>query len=148
MQLGLTRRFGRKRHRPLGPWALLGFGAGLAAGFVIGELFGTGGGRRVKRLVRTLVDGRKKPESRSALAQRGLDALSADVRLAGEAFELLAVGRTGFELHGWVADRATRGVAIRIAREALAAVSVVNCLLVRGEDDAPPPLTLDDKLNV
>lgn len=144
MQLPVTRRLRRRNSDDLGPWALLGFGAGLAAGFVLGEVFGTSGRKRVGRLLGTLARRRSKPEARSALAARIAAVLKADVALSGPSFEVLPIGRGGLELHGWVTSRALRTRAHRLAQAAVGTEPVVNRLLVWGEDDGPPPLALDN----
>ena len=58
-------------------------------------------------------------------------------RLAGVAVEVLAVGRGVIELRGWVPSRAVRTLAGRTALAAPGIESVINSLLVRGEDDLP-----------
>jgi len=143
MQLPVTRRLRRRNGDDLGPWALLGFGAGLAAGFVLGEVFGTSGRKRVGRLLGSLTRPRGKPEARSAVSARIAAVLKADVALATFSFEILSIGRGGLELHGWVTSRALRTRAHRLALAAAGSEPVVNRLLVWGEDDGPPPLALD-----
>jgi hypothetical protein len=143
MQLPVTRGLRRRKSADLGPWVLLGFGVGLAAGFVFGEVFGTGGRKRVGRLLGTFARPRPKPEPRSALAARIARVLKTDVALSSYAFEILPVGRGGLELHGWVPSRALRTRAHRLAQAAAGIEPVVNRLLVWGEDDGPPPLVLD-----
>jgi hypothetical protein len=66
-------------------------------------------------------------------------ALEADPALDGLGLEVRPVSRQTVELHGWVPDRPTRTRAHRAVREAIGASQVVNCILVRGEDDAAPP---------
>jgi hypothetical protein len=143
MQLPVTRRLRHRKSDNLGPWAILGFGVGLAAGFVAGEVFGTSGRKRVKRLLGTLARRPAKPEARSALAARIAGVLKADVALSGYSLEVLSIGRGGLELHGWVTSRALRTRAHRLAQAAAGTEPVVNRLLVWGEDDGPPPLALD-----
>lgn len=132
MQVSVARRVDRSAGE-LGAFALLGFGAGIAAGFLLSEVFGAGGHRRVGRLLR------KHPEAsaptRLALLTRVREVLAAESALAGEPIEVRSRGR-GLELVGWVATRSARGLAHRLAREALAgALEITNHLLVRGEDD-------------
>lgn len=143
MQLPGTRGLRDRDSDDLGPWALLGFGVGLAAGFVAGEVFGTSGRKRVGRLLGTLARRRVRPEPRSAVAERIVAVLKADTPLTSFSFEVLSVGRGGLELHGWVTSRALRAQAHRLAQAAAGTDPVVNRVLVRGEDDAPPPLALD-----
>jgi hypothetical protein len=144
MQLPVTRGLRRRNSDDLGPWALLGFGAGLAAGFVLGEVFGTSGRKRVGRLLGTLARRRSTPETRSALATRIAAVLKADAALSSHSFEILPIGRSGLELHGWVTSRAFRSRAHRLAQTAAGTEPIVNRLLVWGEDDGPPPLALDN----
>jgi osmotically-inducible protein OsmY len=73
----------------------------------------------------------------SASAQAVDAALKAENRLAGIAIEILAVGRGVIELRGWVPSRAVRTLACRTALAAPGIESVINSLLVRGEDDLP-----------
>jgi hypothetical protein len=144
MQLPVTRRLRRSPSGPIGPLALLGFGAGIAAGFLLGEMFGGGGPARVGRLAGKLKR-RPKPESRSSRATTILAVLEAEPELAGLHFSLVPAGRGGFELRGWVTDRAARARASRLALAASGGLPIVNRLLVRGEDDAHAGLTLDDE---
>lgn len=117
----------------LAAFALLGFGSGIAAGFLLSEVFGAGGHRRMGRLLRS---GRAaSAPSQAALLTRVREALAAESALAGEPIEVRARGR-GVELVGWVATRSARGLAHRLAREALGGMgALTNHLLVRGEDD-------------
>ena len=144
MQLSVTRRHRSRGGGVTAALATLGLGAGLAAGFVLGTLFGTGGHHRVGRLVRSAGGGRAAPERRAVLLARVHDALAADPELAGETFELLTSGRIGLALHGWVSSRAARLRAQRTAEAAAGEEPIVNRLLVRGEDDSHVTLVRDD----
>lgn len=144
MQLSVTRRHRSRGHGLTGALAALGFGSGLAAGFLIGTLFGTGGHRRVGRIVRSAGRPREEPERRAVLIERVRAALAADPGLQGQHFELLALGKSGLELRGWVPSRAARARAHRVAQAAAAGQPIVNRLLVRGEDDAQVALVRDD----
>ena len=135
MQRSVTQRHRSGGRAVTAVLATLGLGAGLATGFLLGTLFGTGGHRRVGRLVRSAGRGRAVPERRAVLLARVRHALANDPELAGEAFELLTSGRTGLALHGWVSTRAARLRAQRTAEAAAGAEPIVNRLLVRGEDD-------------
>lgn len=121
--------------------ALLGLGLGLAAGFGLGELFaGQSGRRAVRRIIQRLrppADTRPKPAELTARVRAALDqALGTEAELLG----LVAVGRKAVELHGWVASRPTRSLAIRSVRAALPFdIALVDRLLVWGEDDIPTP---------
>ena len=135
------------RHRGIGTTGalvVLGFGAGLLAGFAGGSLFGSAGSGRVGRIVRTVQRTRRPIEPRTALTERVEAALAAEPSLAGSRFEILPVGHRGLALHGWVPARRLRVRAYRIAVAAAGAEPIVNRLLVRGEDDAPPALVLND----
>jgi len=144
MQLSVTRRHRSRGGAVTAALATLGLGAGLAAGFVLGTLFGTGGHRRVGRLVRSAGRGKAAPERRAVLLARVREALAADPELAGESFELLTSGRSGLALHGWVKTRAVRLRAQRTAEAAAGGEPIVNRLLVRGEDDSQVTLVRDD----
>jgi osmotically-inducible protein OsmY len=71
----------------------------------------------------------------SATARAVAAALDAEARLAGIPVEVLAVARGVVELRGWVPSRAARAIAGRTALAAPGIESVINSLLVRGEDD-------------
>lgn len=143
MQLPVTRRFWRPNRPPVGPWAVLGFGAGLAAGFLLGEVFGPGGPARVGRMVRGLKP-KTAPESRAERATTILAVLEAEPELAGLHFSLVPAARGGLELRGWVPSRSLRSRALRLAHAASGGLPILDRLLVRGEDDAPS-LVLDDE---
>jgi osmotically-inducible protein OsmY len=73
-------------------------------------------------------------------------ALQAESRLAGLTIEVLPIGRGVVELRGWVPTRSVRTLACRTALAARGIESVINSLLVRGEDDlsrAPAPRATD-----
>ena len=144
MQLSVTRRHRSGGRALTAALSTLGLGAGLATGFVLGTLFGSGGHRRVGRLVRSAGRGRTPPERRAVLLARVREALANDPELAGETFELLTSGRTGLALHGWVSTRAARLRAQRTAETAAGAEPIVNRLRVRGEDDSHVTLVRDD----
>jgi hypothetical protein len=63
-------------------------------------------------------------------------ALDTDPELRDLPLEAIAVGPGVVELHGWVPDRRIRARASRIVGAAPGLDSLVNCLLVHGEDDA------------
>src|SRR5262249_56450285 len=64
-----------------------------------------------------------------------LAALKAAPRLTGIPVEALTVARGVVELRGWVPTRAARTLAGRTALATPGIESVINSLLVRGEDD-------------
>jgi hypothetical protein len=143
MQLPVTRRLRRIRPSPISPWALLGFSAGVAAGFLLREMLGKGTRNRAGRLIRSI--GRPGGDPRSVRTTTILAVLDAEPELTGVPFSLLPVGRDGFELRGWVATRSARTRAYRLAQAASGEFAVVNRLLVRGEDDATLPRIVDDE---
>src|SRR5881409_704338 len=119
MELDIMRRIARRRGTDLSPWIVLGFGTGVAAGFVLGELFGDDGRRRAGQFISgAWRNARTRPESRASVAERVLAVLSADAELAGKQLDLLAIGGGGFELHGWVASRGERTRAYLLAAAA------------------------------
>ncbi len=132
METGLVRR---RIVTPMLPWALSGLALGVAAGFVLGELFGTGGHRRIGRLIRPHKGRAHLLRARVAGIARVTEALAADPLLRQHAIEVRSRGARGLELRGWVASRNARALAHRIARAAAVELDVANRLLVRGEDD-------------
>jgi BON domain len=116
-------------------WTGLGLGLGLATGFALSGWVGgvsrgrvTGVARRLRRPAPTRL-------TTSASARAVLAALQAEPRLAGIPVEALPVGRGVVELRGWVPTRAARTIAGRAALATPGIESVINSLLVRGEDD-------------
>ena len=76
----------------------------------------------------------------AAASARAVDvALKADPRLAGLTIETCPVSRGAVELRGWVPSRSIRTAAGRTALGVPGIESVINSLLVRGEDDRPSP---------
>jgi osmotically-inducible protein OsmY len=70
---------------------------------------------------------------------RAVDAaIHAESRLAGFAIEVMAVNRGTVELRGWVTDRGSRTLAARVACAVPGIDTVINSILVRGEDDSFP----------
>lgn len=128
----------------LATWAVVGFSAGAAAGFLLGELVGGSGGRRMLRLFRTLQRPHSGSEARSALLAKVRDALRADLSLAGLALEVGSGSRGRIELRGWTASRRQRSHAYRLALET-AGMPVLNRILVRGEDDRQALPTAPDE---
>jgi hypothetical protein len=116
-------------------WTGLGLGAGLAAGFVLGEWIGGVSRLRVTGAARRLREPAPTRLTTSASARAVLAALQAEPRLAGIPVEALPVARGVVELRGWVPSRAARTLAGRTALATPGIESVINSLLVRGEDD-------------
>jgi osmotically-inducible protein OsmY len=62
-------------------------------------------------------------------------ALQAESRLTAFSIEVVAVSRGTVELRGWVTNRAARTLAARVACAVTGIDTVINSILVRGEDD-------------
>ncbi len=117
-------------------WTSLGIGTGLVAGFALSEWVGGVNRTRFRRAARRLG---QPPPARTTLAAsaRSVEAaLQAEPRLSGFSIEAMAVSRGTVELRGWVKDRGSRTLAARIARAVPGIDSVINSILVRGEDDS------------
>jgi hypothetical protein len=116
-------------------WTALGLGTGLVAGFALSEWVGGVSRVRVQGVARRLREASPTRLTTAASAQAVLTALRAEPRLAGIPVEALAMARGVVELHGWVPSRAVRTLAGRTALAVPGIESVINSLLVRGEDD-------------
>lgn len=120
-------------------WTALGVGSGLLAGIALSEWVGEVNPGRVRRVAdRFRVSG---PARLTASASvRAVEvALRADPRLAGLSIEARGVSRGAVELRGWVPSRSVRTAAGRTALAVPGIESVINSILVRGEDDRPSP---------
>ena len=117
--------------------ALLGLTLGAVAGFIASELWGP--------VARQALSAPRRPVQRSmaALVHDAQAALAADPQLGHLVIDVLPVSRQRVELHGWVAVRGLRTRAHRIACDAVGSDAIINCILVRGEDDDTGSLTLD-----
>jgi hypothetical protein len=118
-------------------WSIGGAALGLAAGFVVSETLGEVGPARIKGLVRQRR--RPKPARTGQLARLVRQALRADPALAHLTLDVLPVSARTVELHGWVASRAERTLAARVARGVPGLDTIINCILVHGEDDFNSP---------
>jgi hypothetical protein len=144
MKVPVTHGVRRDWGGELATWAVVAFSAGVAAGFVLGEVVGGSGGRRLFRLFRTLSGPRTQAERRSALLTKVREALRADLSLAGLNLDVGFGGRGRIELQGWVASRRQRSHASRLALET-SGMPVLNRILVRGEDDRQTFTTAPDE---
>ena len=120
-------------------WTVLGIGTGIVAGFAVSEWVGGVNRVRVGRAAERL---RAPAPTRltTAASARAVDiALKAESRLAGLGIEALPVARGVVELRGWVPTRAVRTLACRAALAVSGIESVINSILVHGEDDQAPP---------
>ena len=117
-------------------WTTLGVGTGLVAGFALSEWVGDVNRTRFRKAARRL--GQTAPARVTAAASaRAVDSvLRAEPRLAQHSIEVVAISRGTIELRGWVTDRSTRTLAGRIARAVPGIDTVINSILVRGEDDS------------
>jgi hypothetical protein len=109
----------------------VGLALGAAAGFLLGEFF-SGAATRALR-------GAPRPsQAAGSVAELVHDALSAlenDLLLREFRLDVVPIRRTALEIHGWVPDRASRLRAQRLVAAAVHPADVINCILVRGEDD-------------
>jgi len=112
-------------------WMLVGTSLGLVAGYLAAELAAplrAGGSPRAW-------SARRRPTAGSSLADLARAALAGDPSLGDLGIEVLPASAGVVELHGWVPDRRARARAGRVVAATTAIREVVNCLLVRGEDD-------------
>ena len=117
-------------------WGSLGAFTGLVAGIVLSEWVGGVNRPRIQRAASRL----QQPApptglSSSARARSAAAALQAHPALRDLGLEAVAVSSEAVELRGWVSSRATRTLAARVVRGVPGIESVINNILVRGEDD-------------
>jgi hypothetical protein len=120
-------------------WTTFGVGTGLLAGFALSEWMGGVTRPRMQRVARQLGQAAHARLTPAASARAVDAALHAEPRLAGFSIEVVAVSRGTVELRGWVTDRAARTLAARVARAVAGIDTVINSILVRGEDDRVIP---------
>ncbi len=111
--------------------------AGLAVGGILGTLLAELLAPLAQRATRRI--GKPGKPSVAELVHDAQAVLDADVPLRECALEVIPVGRGSIELHGWVADRRARTRAATLVAQGVNAASVINCILVRGEDDVVTP---------
>jgi hypothetical protein len=116
-------------------WSTFGVGTGLLAGFVLGEWVGGVNQTRVRRVAKRLGYSVGRHHTSAASARAVETALGAEPRLAGCALEVVPISRSSVELRGWVGDRPARTLAARVAAAVAGVETVINSILVRGEDD-------------
>lgn len=112
--------------------AAAGLALGATLGFLVGELLGP---RATRVALGPRLISRERSRSVAELVLEAQSALDADTTLRSLRLEVIPVGRGALELHGWVPDRKTRSAAARLVANAVVVERLVNCLLVRGEDD-------------
>jgi hypothetical protein len=120
-------------------WTVLGIGAGIVAGFALSEWVGGVNRVRVGRAATRLRTPAPTRMTTAASARAVAVALKADSRLTGIGVDALPVARGVVELRGWVPSRTARTIACRTALAVPGIESVINSILVRGEDDQAPP---------
>ena len=116
-------------------WTTFGVGTGLLAGFALSEWVGGVDQARVRRAAQRLGHTAPVRHTPAASARAVETALGAESRLAGCTLEVVPITRASVELRGWVGDRAARAIAARVARAVTGIETVINSILVRGEDD-------------
>ncbi len=120
-------------------WTLVGALAGVAAGFALGEWLGPLTPERTSRALRR-VTGSAEPRLTPAESARAARmTLERDPVFKGLELVPIGVGPGIVELHGWLPTRALRARAMRLTSQTPGIESLVNCLLVHGEDDGAGP---------
>lgn len=119
-------------------WTVLGIGTGVVAGFALSEWVGGVNRVRVGRVAQRLREPTPTRLTTAASARAVAVALQAEPRLAPLGLEPLPVARGVVELRGWVPSRPLRTLACRTALAVTGIESVINSILVHGEDDQPP----------
>jgi hypothetical protein len=119
-------------------WTTLGVGTGLVAGFALGEWVGGVTRVRMGRVAKQLREPAPTRLTVSASVRAVAVALKAEPRLGGVDIHALPISRGVVELRGWVASRSVRTLAGRTALAVPGIESVINSILVHGEDDQPP----------
>lgn len=124
------------RHSVL-PWTLAGLGLGFLAGLVLGERYHHR--ELARRSVRTLARLQPVRLSATATGRAAANLIAADGELARAGIRAQGLAAGVVELAGWVPTRSARARAARVVAAIPGVETVVNHLLVRGEDDLPPP---------
>lgn len=128
-------------------WSLVGLGLGLVSGIALAGWLGPTRPRGYPDAGEPAPDGDSRALLRASAAERAVErALGRDAELSEFGLRALAVGPGVVELHGWVTARPLRTRAMRLAVQVEGIETVVNCLLVHGEDDpAEPALDATDQ---
>lgn len=127
-------------------WTLVGLATGLVAGAVAGAWLRPDPDAEPESAARETPKPAAKPLRVGDASRVILERLRHDTALSGLEFEVLPIGPGAIELHGWVASRAERTRAARIAAGVPGVTNLINSLLVHGEDDYPTPvLDADDQ---
>ena len=120
-------------------WAISGFVVGAVAGWLIGEMTGGVSRARVSSYLGARKQAQPDPGAAASPRERIRLALDGDDELRDLGLTVVPAGRAAVELHGWVSSRRLRARTTRLAAIAAAPLRLVDCLLVRGEDDRPAP---------
>jgi osmotically-inducible protein OsmY len=120
-------------------WSTFGVGSGLLAGLALSEWVGGVNQSRMRRAAKSLGHSSHLHHTSAASARAVEGALEAETRLSGCSLEVVPISRSSVELRGWVGDRAARTLAARVACAVPGVESVINSILVRGEDDRVIP---------
>ena len=115
-------------------WTLAGLTTGVLGGIVLAAWLGRGNRRRLTRAINQWRPAAAPPRNIATPARSTQAALDAS-DLRQFKIEVIGVMPGVVELHGWVPSRSIRAAAARIANKVSGIERVVNCILVRGEDD-------------
>ena len=117
-------------------WGAFGFVSGIAAGVLLSAWAGDVNQGRLERAAQRLrASAPEKPGSASQVARATATALHSAPGLAGHAIDVVGVARGVVELRGWVPSRSLRALAGRTGRAVPGVDTLINNILVRGEDD-------------
>jgi BON domain len=128
-------------------WSLVGLGLGLVSGIALAGWLGPIRPRGTRDDREPALAERPPVVLKASAAERAVErTLKRDAELSGFELRALAVGPGVVELHGWVSARSLRTRAMRLAAQVQGIETLVNCLLVHGEDDpARPALDATDQ---
>lgn len=113
--------------------AAAGFGVGLLAGLVAGEWLGDVDADRVRRVVRRLRPAEAPPDA-AGIERTVRNQLEAEARTRYLGARPRVLGEKLLELVGRVPTQAARERAAEVARQAAPGFTVINRLLVEGQD--------------
>jgi hypothetical protein len=120
-------------------WTLVGLATGLVAG-VAASAWLRPDPDNVEPPAPPPEKDRAKPLRVADASRIVMERLQQDSALTDLTLEVIVVGPGVIELHGWVASRAQRTRAARLAASVPGVTTLVNSLLVHGEDDYPTPV--------
>jgi hypothetical protein len=122
-------------------WSLLGIALGVVGGVALAGWLGPPTERPEEDSTAPVKRAEPARRLKASAAERAIEvALERDPELTSFELRALAVGPGVVELHGWVSSRPLRTRAMRLAAGVPGIDSVVNCLLVHGEDDPAEPV--------